>query len=636
VHVTMNTRNVGTAVQQVQNRHFCSLKGPVEKMRDSKRLRKSILFYKYKNRSIRMDAIFSEEQREEELRRSNSPDGDSNNENRFVDARYKPFLDAWDKSFIDAPEDRDGYYVDRIIGEIPGELVGTFFRNGPNKFKRTSDKGEGYTIQHPYDGDGFVCSLSIKEGKAFFRSRFVETFEFQAEEKEGRVLFRGTFATQRKGGASKNAGDVYVKNTANTNICYFKGNLWALFEAGQPYRIDPWTLETKGIDTFQSTISIGLPFELGSDKNNAAMASFVRLCQRLGDPYFGDTGLPEGLTLPGGGAVSAHPKMYNGRMITFSYKIKPGYLDNNVNFEAPLHTELMFHEFTAPESGTVELVDQKLYNIPGFAFLHDFAVTESYYIIFQNPVTVDNVPYILGRSPAASCVRWVKGKPSVVHILPRPGRKGKTIRTFEISPSFVFHHANAYEEQDDIIIDSIHYKSLPAIGREALPEQGIDPNVAFNSKLKRTTVNLRTGIVGIQTLSNEYLEMPSVNPLCQAAQHRYVYGYQSDFDNRMIGISQISVDSSGIVNSWFPGPGKFLLEPRFIPRSSDVESSDNSDGWIIAQYFNSETAESAIFLFDALTIQNGPIAQIMLRNPLPSALHGTWTNDYLGPPDIMS
>eukprot|EP00890_Picochlorum_soloecismus_P003127 jgi/Picsp_1/3815/NSC_01327-R1_retinal pigment epithelial membrane protein len=360
------------------------------------------------------------------------------------------------------------------------------------------------------------------------------------------------------------------------------------------------------------------------------MASFVRLFQRLGDPYFGDPGLPEELTLPGGDAVSAHPHMHNGRMITFSYKIKPGFLDNNVNFDAPLHTELTFHEFSAPESGTVKLVDQKIYNIPGFAFLHDFAVTESYYVIFQNPVTVDNVPYLLGKSPAASCVRWVKGKPSVVHVIPRPCSKGNTTETFEISPSFVFHHANAYEEQDDIIIDSIHYKSLPAIGREALPEQEIDPNVAFNSRLKRTTVNLRTGIVGIQTLSNEYLEMPSVNPLCQATRHRYVYGYQSDFDKRMIGISQISVESAGIVNSWFPGPGKFLLEPRFIPRS-EVDSSDNADGWLIAQYFDSETTESAFFLFDALNIQNGPIAQIMLKNPLPSALHGTWTFDYFGP-----
>jgi len=203
----MHTRSVGTAVQQQQNRHVCSWKGPVERIRNSKRIGLSNILYKTINRSLVVDAI--------------------------LDARYKPFLDAWDTSFIDTPEDRDGYYVDRIIGKIPEELEGTFFRNGPNKFLRVTAKGEErYAIQHPYDGDGFVCSLSIKEGKAFFRSRFVETFEFQAEEKEGRLLFRGTFATQRNGGASKNAGDVYVKNTSNTNICYFKGNLWALFEAG--------------------------------------------------------------------------------------------------------------------------------------------------------------------------------------------------------------------------------------------------------------------------------------------------------------------------------------------------------------------------------------------------------------------
>jgi all-trans-8'-apo-beta-carotenal 15,15'-oxygenase len=36
---------------------------------------------------------------------------------------------------------------------------------------------------------------------------------------------------------------------------------------------------------------------------------------------------------------------------------------------------------------------------------------------------------------------------------------------------FVFHHANAYEEGQRVIVDSIHYDSLPAVGREALAEQ---------------------------------------------------------------------------------------------------------------------------------------------------------------------
>jgi hypothetical protein len=46
-------------------------------------------------------------------------------------------------------------------------------------------------------------------------------------------------------------------------------------------------------------------------------------------------------------------------------------------------------------------------------------------------------------------------------------------RCFTAPPLFIFHHANAYETDGGrrLIIDSIHYDSLPAVGREALVEQ---------------------------------------------------------------------------------------------------------------------------------------------------------------------
>lgn len=37
----------------------------------------------------------------------------------------------------------------------------------------------------------------------------------------------------------------YVKNTSNTNVVHWGDRLWTLFEAGQPYRLNPATLETE-------------------------------------------------------------------------------------------------------------------------------------------------------------------------------------------------------------------------------------------------------------------------------------------------------------------------------------------------------------------------------------------------------
>lgn len=82
------------------------------------------------------------------------------------------FLDNWDKGFMEAPEEPEGYWVDVVYGSIPKDMTGTLFRNGPNKFNIG-----GEALGHPYDGDGFVGSVAIKDGAAYFRSRFVKTAE---------------------------------------------------------------------------------------------------------------------------------------------------------------------------------------------------------------------------------------------------------------------------------------------------------------------------------------------------------------------------------------------------------------------------------------------------------------------------
>lgn len=119
-----------------------------------------------------------------------------------VDDKYMPFLDAWDRTFTNAEEEVEGYEC-QVEGEIPQEITGTLFRNGPNRFD---------IVNHPYDGDGFIARLSIENGKAYFKSRFVETFEYSAEKNVDRALFRGTFATQREN--ASNFGDIreeYIK-----------------------------------------------------------------------------------------------------------------------------------------------------------------------------------------------------------------------------------------------------------------------------------------------------------------------------------------------------------------------------------------------------------------------------------------
>lgn len=60
-----------------------------------------------------------------------------------------------------------------------GLLAGTLLRNGPAMFERDGFK------KTFLDGDGMITSLAIKDGKAYFRNKFVRTPVFKDEEKEG-------------------------------------------------------------------------------------------------------------------------------------------------------------------------------------------------------------------------------------------------------------------------------------------------------------------------------------------------------------------------------------------------------------------------------------------------------------------
>jgi all-trans-8'-apo-beta-carotenal 15,15'-oxygenase len=274
----------------------------------------------------------------------------------------------------------------------------------------------------------------------------------------------------------------------------------------------------------------------------------------------------------------------------------------------PLYTEIKFMEF---EDTTSAPVSERLVSLPGYAFLHDFVVTENYYIIFLNPVTVDSFDYMTGTAPAASCVKWIEGKDTKMMVIPRD--PSKSSRTFTLPPSFVFHHAGGYEDGDDLVVDSIHYPSMPAVGKQADPRQGLDPNVAFQSRLKRVRVHnweSNDAQITIDTLHDGYLEMVSVNP--DSRRHRYVYGYSSVFEDALIGISRVDTHTKE-TTSWYPNPRQFLFEPIFVPRGSrrdsaqgtdamDTDSTipgDSADGWIICQFFCSDTSRSGFFIFDA-------------------------------------
>ena len=74
--------------------------------------------------------------------------------------------------------------VPAIEGEIPRELRGSHYRNGPGLFERG-----GLRKPHLLDGDGLVQRLSFADGAVHYQNAFVRTPKFIAEAKPATFLF---------------------------------------------------------------------------------------------------------------------------------------------------------------------------------------------------------------------------------------------------------------------------------------------------------------------------------------------------------------------------------------------------------------------------------------------------------------
>jgi carotenoid cleavage dioxygenase-like enzyme len=132
----------------------------------------------------------------------------------------------------------------KVQGELPRELNGTLYRNGPNpQFEAPG--------AHWFVGDGMLHAFHLKNGRASYRNRWVRTPKWQAEHDAGRALFGG-FGRKLPDAPASITQDGGV---ANTNIIFHAGRLLALEEGHLPTEIEPGTLNRIGYCDYNGGIA---------------------------------------------------------------------------------------------------------------------------------------------------------------------------------------------------------------------------------------------------------------------------------------------------------------------------------------------------------------------------------------------
>jgi carotenoid cleavage dioxygenase-like enzyme len=133
-----------------------------------------------------------------------------------------------------APVADESEFELKVEGQIPADLAGAFYRNGPNP--QFPPRGQ----HHWFFGDGMVHAVFVEDGKARYRNRYARTPKWLAEHRAGRALVSIDPREADPEAAGIDGG------VANTNIVWHGGKLLALEEGHEPLELDPMTLETRG------------------------------------------------------------------------------------------------------------------------------------------------------------------------------------------------------------------------------------------------------------------------------------------------------------------------------------------------------------------------------------------------------
>lgn len=466
----------------------------------------------------------------------------------------------WQRGYESQPQEFS-YWIDDVEGEIPADLVGTFFKNGPGLLDIN-----GSRIHHPFDGDGMISSVAFCEGRAYFRNRFVQTAGYLEEKKAGKILYRGVFGTQKPGGWLANIFDLKIKNIANTHVIYWGGKLLALWEAAEPHRLDPYSLETLGLDYL------------------------------------------DGILQPGE-AFSAHPRVDGDRLVNFA--VKPG-----------VSSTITIYELDK----TGKLLTKHAHSIPGFAFLHDMAITPNYCIFFQNPVSFNPLPFVLGWRGAGQCLELNPKEKTKVILIPRNGGE---VQVLETEPCFVFHHANAFEVGDKVFVDSICYSSFPSPDADG-DFREVDFDRLPPGELWRLEVDLRAKNVNHEVIESRCCEFPTLHPNNVGKPYRYMYigtAHQPTGNAPLQAVLKIDFET-GKREIWSAAPRGFAGEPVFVPRPNCVSEDD---GWLLLLVYDAAFHRSDVVILDARNLNFGPVARLHLKHHIPYGLHGSFSEQYFGP-----
>ncbi|GMH00628.1 hypothetical protein Nepgr_002467 [Nepenthes gracilis] len=523
-------------------------------------------------------------------------------------------------------------------GAIPADFPsGTYYLTGPGLIA----DDHGSTV-HPLDGHGYLRAFRIDgpTGEVKFSAKYVKT-EAQLEERDPvngswKFTHRGPFSVLK---GVKMVGNMKVmKNVANTSVLSWGGRLFCLWEGGVPYEVHAGTLDTIG------------SFDLIHDDGLIDLEEL----RVYGDAWDIAAGLVKPILF---GVFKMSPKR-----ILSHYKIdaqRNRLLIMSCNAEDMLlpRSHFTFYEFDS----NFKLLQKSEFSISDHLMIHDWAFTNTHYILFTNRIKLDasgSMMAFCGLSPMISALTVNPSKSTTpIYLLPRFSKNDKHWRVPVEVPSqlWLLHVANAFEETDDesgnlliqihATICSYQWFNFHKLFGYNWKSDRLDP-LLMNAREGGEELLPHLVQVSIKLDANGYCQkcnagllnnkwrrpsdFPVINTGCSGNRHTYVYAAASSGSRQALPhfpydtvVKLNTLNKS--VHMWYPGRRRFVGEPMFVPKGCAAED----DGYLLVVEYAVSLHICYLVILNPKRI--GEADSVIARFEVPKFLtfpfgfHGIWT-----------
>ncbi|KAL1419599.1 hypothetical protein MTO96_005093 [Rhipicephalus appendiculatus] len=465
-----------------------------------------------------------------------------------------------------------------LRGELPAWLRGRLLRNGPGRSSIGTDH-----YNHVFDGPALLRQFTIEDGRVLYQNRFLRSDAYARNLRANRIVVSefGTVAHPDPCATVFERLSSYFSmdftDNALVNVMPVGDEVYAMTETPHMTRVDPASLETLEKKDLRDLVAV-----------------HIATAHPHLDP-------DDGATYNIGTRMSGRPSFV---LVHFP----PGGSESSVD--------------RATAVGTVPL--QSRISVP---YIHSFGMSEKWIVVLEQSLAM-HVPSMLasrylGYKAYMNALRFDANKNVRFHVMNKmTGELHPTV--FESAAFFTFHHINAFERGDELVVDLIGFDDDSII--RCLDYTVKKPTVFKMGHMRRFSLPLNRGpgeriLVESQELAKGQLrgELPRINQSRNGKEYRYTYSLSNvDGEEHSAFVSKLDVTTGDWLRweqqGWFPS------EPVFVARPGAVEEDD---GVILSSLLHEDDEKKlALVALDAKTLKQLAIAEFDCPSAIPADFHG--------------